>query len=68
LPARKVPWLVILACGVQGRTNLEALMVLFPIKKVFAYDIEPEVQAIYVDEMSSKFGVEVVGVKNPKEQ
>jgi ornithine cyclodeaminase/alanine dehydrogenase len=28
----------ILACGIQGRTNLEAMNVLFPLKKVMAYD------------------------------
>jgi len=56
----------ILACGVQGRTNLEALSVLFPLKRVYAYDIEPDVQARYVEEMSTKLGVEVVGVSEPK--
>ncbi|MDO9130045.1 MAG: hypothetical protein Q7U34_09285, partial [Anaerolineales bacterium] len=34
----------ILACGVQGRTNLEALACLFPLKRVYAYDILPDVQ------------------------
>jgi len=57
----------ILACGVQGRTNLEALSVLFSLKRVYAYDIVPEVQERYVDEMSAKLGVEVVGVEQPKE-
>ena len=56
----------ILACGVQGRTNLEALSVLFPLKRVYAYDIEPDVQARYVEEMSTQLGVEVVGVSEPK--
>ena len=56
----------ILACGVQGRTNLEALSVLFPLKRVYAYDIEPDVQARYVEEMSAQLGVEVVGVSEPK--
>ena len=56
----------ILACGVQGRTNLEALSVLFPLKRVYAYDIEPDVQAGYVEEMSAQLGVEVVGVSEPK--
>jgi len=28
----------ILGCGVQGSSNLEALKLLFPLKKVFAYD------------------------------
>jgi ornithine cyclodeaminase/alanine dehydrogenase-like protein (mu-crystallin family) len=57
----------ILACGVQGRTNLEALKVLFPIKKVYAYDIHPERMRQYVDEMSAKLGVEVVSVKEPRQ-
>ncbi|HEX9617098.1 MAG TPA: hypothetical protein VGA03_06750, partial [Anaerolineales bacterium] len=41
----------ILACGVQGRTNLEALAALFPLEHVYAYDILPEVQARFVEEM-----------------
>src|SRR3990172_10287835 len=39
----------ILAFGVQGRTNLEALAALFPLKHVYAYDILPEVQARFVE-------------------
>jgi ornithine cyclodeaminase/alanine dehydrogenase-like protein (mu-crystallin family) len=56
----------ILACGVQGRTNLEALAVLFPVEKVYAYDIDVDTQKLYVGEMSVKLGVEVVGVDDPK--
>ncbi len=57
----------ILACGVQGRTNLEALACLFPIRRVYAYDILPEVQEKYVAEMQAKFGFEVIGVQEPKQ-
>jgi ornithine cyclodeaminase/alanine dehydrogenase len=57
----------ILACGVQGRTNLEALKVLFPIQRVYAYDIIPDVQQRYVSEMSSRLGIEVIGVDDPKQ-
>ena len=57
----------ILACGVQGRTNLEALAVLFPVKRAYAYDIVPEVQQQYIEEMSEKLGLEIVGVDNPKQ-
>jgi ornithine cyclodeaminase/alanine dehydrogenase len=57
----------ILACGVQGRTNLEALTVLFPIERIYAYDIHPEVQQRYVDEISTRFGIEVIGVKDAKQ-
>ncbi len=56
----------ILACGVQGRTNLEALSCLFKLKKVFAYDVRAEVQEKYVREMSQNLGLNIVGVKEPK--
>ena len=57
----------ILACGVQGRTNLEALACLFNIKKVYAFDVLAEVQENYVRDMSSNLGLEIVGVKEPKQ-
>ena len=56
----------ILACGVQGRTNLEAMTALFPVRRVFAYDIVPEVKERYVREMSAKLGLEIIGVDDPK--
>jgi ornithine cyclodeaminase/alanine dehydrogenase len=56
----------ILACGVQGRTNLEALHVLFPLKRAYAYDIIPEVQERFVREMSAKLNVEIIGVDDPR--
>jgi ornithine cyclodeaminase/alanine dehydrogenase-like protein (mu-crystallin family) len=57
----------ILACGVQGRTNLEALASLFKIKKVYAYDVLPEVQERYIRELSAKLGLEITGVKEPRQ-
>ena len=57
----------ILACGVQGRTNLEALACLFPLKRVYAYDIHPEAQEKYIAEMKAKFDFEIVGVREPKQ-
>src|SRR5512139_1243302 len=57
----------ILACGVQGRTNLEALKVLFPIERAYAYDIHPDRQAQYAKEMSHKLGIEVIGVSEPRQ-
>jgi len=56
----------ILACGVQGRTNLEALKVLFPIQEAYAYDIVPEVQERFVREMPEKLQIEIIGVKDPR--
>jgi ornithine cyclodeaminase/alanine dehydrogenase len=57
----------ILACGLQGRTNLEALAAQFPVRRVYAYDILPQVQERYVSEMSEKLGIEIIGVNEPKE-
>jgi ornithine cyclodeaminase/alanine dehydrogenase-like protein (mu-crystallin family) len=57
----------ILGCGVQGRSNLEALKVLFPVKKVFAYDRHAERADAYAAEMSRRVEVEVVAVRTPKE-
>lgn len=57
----------ILGCGVQGRTNLEALTVLFPIKRVVAYDVLPDAVERYAREMRERFGVEVTIAKQPRE-
>jgi ornithine cyclodeaminase/alanine dehydrogenase len=57
----------ILACGVQGRTNLMALMELFPIRRVHAYDVDRAAQAAYVAEMGETYDVEIAGVQEPRE-
>jgi len=57
----------ILACGVQGRTNLAALATLYPLRKVYAYDRRRESQDLYVSEMSARLGLEIVGVDEPKQ-
>jgi ornithine cyclodeaminase/alanine dehydrogenase len=57
----------ILACGVQGRTNLEALAALFPLERVYAFDILPEVQARFVEEMSAGLELEITGVAEPRD-
>ena len=44
----------IVACGVQGRSNLEALRALFPIQRVLAYDTSPAALARYAAEMSQQ--------------
>jgi ornithine cyclodeaminase/alanine dehydrogenase-like protein (mu-crystallin family) len=57
----------ILGCGVQGRSNLEALKLLFPLKKVYAYDNDADRAVRYAQEMSGQLGIEVVPVGDPKE-
>ena len=56
----------ILACGVQGRTNLLALASEFPLRRVLAYDTSREARDRYVSEMGAALGIEVVGVEEPR--
>jgi ornithine cyclodeaminase/alanine dehydrogenase-like protein (mu-crystallin family) len=57
----------VLGCGVQGRTNVEALNVLFPLKRVMAYDLHPENAKHYAEKIRSQFGLEVIPVGSPRE-
>jgi ornithine cyclodeaminase/alanine dehydrogenase len=57
----------ILGCGVQGRTNTEALNVLFPLQKVMAYDVTIESANAFAQDITSRFGLEVQVVGTPKE-
>lgn len=57
----------ILACGVQGRSNLEALSCLFQIKEVKAFDVDTEAAEKFAREMSETVQVEIEVVKAPRE-
>jgi len=57
----------ILGCGVQGRSNLEALKILFPIKRVMAYDISAAAQDLYIKEMTERYGFEILPARDPKD-
>jgi ornithine cyclodeaminase/alanine dehydrogenase-like protein (mu-crystallin family) len=57
----------VLGCGVQGRTNLEALNVLFPLKQVIAYDTRPEVARGYAEAMAERFDLEISVAGTPRE-
>ena len=54
----------IVACGVQGRSNLEALACLFKIKKVLAFDIKPDIAVRYAEEMKVQLGLDIEPVKS----
>jgi ornithine cyclodeaminase/alanine dehydrogenase-like protein (mu-crystallin family) len=56
----------ILACGVQGRTNLEALAAIFPLRRAYVFDVDKERQQCYAAEMSARLGIEIVAVDEPK--
>jgi ornithine cyclodeaminase/alanine dehydrogenase-like protein (mu-crystallin family) len=55
----------ILACGVQGHTNLEAMNVVFPLKKVFAYDPSAE-NANRLADFARQLGLAVEIVDDPQ--
>ncbi len=52
----------IVACGVQGRSHLEAFCTLFPVERVHAYDIDEAAVKAYAEEMGERLGVEVTPV------
>jgi ornithine cyclodeaminase/alanine dehydrogenase len=57
----------VLGCGVQGRSNVEALSVCFPLKRVMAYDRGLATAQTYAEEMHQRFGLEVLPVETPRE-
>jgi ornithine cyclodeaminase/alanine dehydrogenase len=57
----------VLGCGVQGRSNVEALSVLFPLQRVMAYDLDVEAAHRYAEEIGTRFDLEVVVVDTPQE-
>ncbi|MEX1299992.1 MAG: ornithine cyclodeaminase family protein [Desulfotignum sp.] len=56
----------ILACGLQGHTNLEAMNVLFPLKKVTAFDPSKENREKLAAYASDTLGLETEIVTDPK--
>jgi ornithine cyclodeaminase/alanine dehydrogenase len=58
----------ILGCGVQARTNLEALACVLPdLKTVRAYDIHPERAKAYAEEQTKRHRLTVEPVASPRE-
>jgi ornithine cyclodeaminase/alanine dehydrogenase-like protein (mu-crystallin family) len=57
----------VLGCGVQGRTNLEALDVIFPLERMMAYDVDEEVARAYAEDMGDRFGLDAVVVSHPEQ-
>lgn len=54
--------LAILGCGLQGRAHLEAIKGEVPsLSHCRSYDIVPERQAVYVEEMNGQYGMTVEG-------
>lgn len=57
----------ILACGFQGKGNLEALACVFNITKVKAFDINPETAQTFAKTMTELVNVDIEIVNTPRE-
>ncbi len=57
----------ILGCGVQGRSNLEALNAVLELVTVHAYDVDEGRNMAFVREMSEQFEVDVFPVAQPRD-
>ena len=57
----------IVACGVQGRSNLEALSRLFAFERVKVYDLKAEIAAEFAAEMGAQLQLEIEPVKTAAE-
>jgi ornithine cyclodeaminase/alanine dehydrogenase len=56
----------VLGCGVQGRSNVEALRLLFPLQRLMAYDLDADAARRYSEDVGARLGVEVIPVSNPR--
>jgi ornithine cyclodeaminase/alanine dehydrogenase-like protein (mu-crystallin family) len=56
----------IIGCGVQGRSNLEALDAVMNLDEVRAYDTSPANLHRYVNDMTAEFDINVKPVNNPR--
>jgi len=57
----------LLGCGVQGRSHVEAMNVLFPLKKILAYDLSEDARKQFATDISNLFDLQVVPVQSPRE-
>ncbi|MBI4787072.1 MAG: ornithine cyclodeaminase family protein [Chloroflexi bacterium] len=55
----------ILGCGVQGRSNVDALRTLFRLKRVVAYDVMPAAARRFAEEIGD-WGLEIVEAREPR--
>jgi len=49
----------VFGAGVQGRTQLEAVAAVRPLRKAFVFDVDPRAAAAFAAEMGSRLGLDV---------
>ena len=57
----------VLGCGVQGRSNVEALSVVLPLRRVMAYDLDGDVARQYAAQVRQQLGLDVQVVDSPRQ-
>jgi alanine dehydrogenase len=57
----------ICGCGNQGRISLKAILSVFCLEKVYAYDIDAAKRKAFADDLSSEFGISIIPVDDLKE-
>jgi ornithine cyclodeaminase/alanine dehydrogenase len=57
----------ILGCGVQGRSNLEALQAVLPLARAHAFDTDREVAERYAREMGNRLDMQIEVVDEPRQ-
>jgi ornithine cyclodeaminase/alanine dehydrogenase len=57
----------VLGCGVQGRTNTEALNVDFPLKEVRAYDVSLQAAKSFAEDIDKQLSLPVTIVDKPRD-
>jgi ornithine cyclodeaminase/alanine dehydrogenase-like protein (mu-crystallin family) len=60
--------LAICGCGVQGRSNLESLKIVFPkLARVQTYDVSPATADAFCRDAARRWGLDAVACTNPRE-
>ncbi len=54
----------ICGCGIQGSIQLQSLLKVRPVKKVFAFDMNPDVSEKFAKNMSEQLGINVTSTRD----
>jgi alanine dehydrogenase len=55
----------ICGCGSQGREQLRALALVLPLRRGFAFDLDPAIARKFADELSLELGFEILPISQP---
>lgn len=66
LARRDARVVAIFGAGVQGRTQLEAIAAVRPIRKALVFDVDPRAAAVYAEEMGRRLALDVEPASSPE--